>query len=102
MIYSVHVSELAVRDIKMIHDYIADELSAPDTARRQIARIEASIRSLDQFPYRYRKVSWNKPSLSEVRIMPVDNYAVLFMPDKDARIVYVTRGIYSHRDLNRL
>lgn len=102
MIYSVRVSELAVCDMKMIHDYIAQELSAPDTARRQIARIETAIRNLDHFPYRYRKASWNNPSLSDVRIMPIDNYAVLFTPNKEDQIVYVTRVVYSHRDLNRL
>lgn len=48
MIYSVRVSELAVCDMKMIHDYIAQELSAPDTARRQIARVVYSHRDLNR------------------------------------------------------
>jgi plasmid stabilization system protein ParE len=100
MTYTVKLSNLAKRDIISIHDYIENELSSPLTAQRQIERIEEKIRSLEQFPFRYRKIKSDNARFEAIRMMPIDNYAVIYLPDKDNGIVSVSRVIYSHRNID--
>lgn len=100
MTYTVKLSNLAKRDIIAIHDHIENELSSPLTAKRQIERIEEKIRGLEQFPFRYRRIMSDNTRFEEIRMMPIDNYAVIYVPDKDNRIVSVSRVIYSHRNID--
>lgn len=100
MIYDVQISNQAESDLRSIFEYIAFELQSVQNAVGQLSRIEESINSLDQMPDRFRaydKEPWYSRGL---RVMPVDNYIVFYIPYHDIKVVNVVRVMYGGRDID--
>lgn len=100
MIYEVITTDQADADLREIYEYIAFELLSPDNAAGQLSRLEKHILELEEFPERFRlygKEPWHSRGL---RVMPVDNYLVFYIPNKDTGIITVTRVMYVGRDVN--
>lgn len=100
MIYEVITTDQADADLRGIYEYIAFELLSPDNAAGQLERLEEHIVGLEKFPKKFRhyeKEPWRSRGL---RVMPVDNYLVFYIPDKDAGIVTVIRVMYAGRDVD--
>ena len=100
MKYEVEVSEQADRDLREIFEYIAFELQLPENAIGQINRLEEQILSLDAMPKRYRKYEKEPWKSRGLRVLPVDNYVVLYIPDSDKKVVTILRVMYAGRDID--
>ena len=101
MKYSIVLTETAQADLSAIFRYIAVDLQSVQNANAQLSRIEKAIVSLDQMPERYRaydRKNWRERNL---RIMPVDNYLVFYVPTHDDTTVTVMRIMYGGRDIDR-
>ncbi len=46
---------------------------------------------------RYEKEPWKSRGL---RVLPVDNYVVLYIPDCDKKVVTILRVMYTRRDID--
>lgn len=80
MIYEVILAEQADSDLRGILGYIAFELQSPENTSRQLNHLEEQILSLDIMPERYRKYK-NEPWKSRgLRVLPVDNYVIFYIP----------------------
>ncbi len=102
MTFEIEISNQAEIDLRGIYEYIAFELNSPRNADGQLAWIEESIMNLDHMPDRYRKYEnepWNSRGL---RLMPVDNYCVFYIPNTEEAIVTIIRVMYGGRDANKL
>ena len=99
MIYEVEVSEQADSDLRGIFEYIAFELQSPENASGQLDRLEEQILSLDTMPERYRKYEKEPWKSCGLRVLPVDNYVVLYIPDSDKKFVTILRVMYAGRDI---
>ncbi|MCM1246761.1 MAG: type II toxin-antitoxin system RelE/ParE family toxin [Roseburia sp.] len=100
MTYKVEMTEQAETDLREIYEYIASTLLSPENASGQLDRLEAHIVKLGEFPEkfrRYEKEPWNGRGM---RVMPVDNYLVFYVPDKEVALVTVIRVIYAGRDVD--
>lgn len=100
MIYEVEVSEQADSDLRGIFEYIAFELQSLENASGQLDRLEEQMLSLDTMPERYRiyeKEPWKSRGL---RVLPVDNYVVLYIPDSDKKVVTILKVMYAGRDID--
>lgn len=100
MIFEIEISAQADIDLRDIYEYIAFELQSPEHASGQLDRLEAGILALDQMLERFReyeKEPWHSRGL---RIMPVDNYCVLYIPNKETQIVTIIRVMYGGRDID--
>ena len=86
MIYEVEISEQADSDLRGIFEYIAFELQSPENAIGQLDRLEEQILSLDTMPERYRKYEKEPWKSRGLRVLPVDNYVVLYIPDSVKRL----------------
>lgn len=101
MKYSIVLTEAAQADLSEIFKYIAVELQSVQNANSQLSRIEKAIASLDQMPERYRiydKKNWYRRNM---RIMPVDNYLVFYVPNQENRTVTVMRIMYGGRYIDK-
>lgn len=101
MKYSVVLTETAQADLSAIFRYIAVDLQSAQNANAQLPRIEKAIASLDQMPERcraYDRRNWRERNM---RVMPVDNYLVFYVPTQDDTTVTVTRILYGGRDIDR-
>lgn len=100
MKYEVVTTAQAVADLRAIFEYIAYELLAGENAIKQLDRLEEAILSLDEMPERYQlydKEPWRERNL---RIMPVDNYLVFYIPQEEDKTVTVIRVMYGRRDID--
>ena len=100
MIYEVTTTDQADADLRGIYEYIAFELLSPDNAAGQLERLEEHIIELEEFPEKFRpyeKEPWHSRGL---RVLPVDNYLVFYIPDRAAGIVTVIRVMYAGRDVD--
>lgn len=99
MIYEVELSEQADNDLRGIFEYIAFELQSPENASGHLDRLEEQILSLDIMPERYRKYE-NEPWKSRgLRVLPVDNYVIFYIPDSNKKVVTILRVMYAGRDI---
>ena len=100
MTYTVEITRQADIDLRGIYEYIAFDLKAPGHAAGQLDRLEAQISSLDSMPRKfpaYRREPWRSRG---VRMLPVDNYVVLYIPDDTTAVVSVLRVMYGGRDID--
>lgn len=100
MIYEVEVSQQADSDLREIFEYIAFELQSPKNASGQLDRLEKQILSLNTMPERYRRYEKEPWKSRGLRVLPVDNYAVLYIPDCDKKVVTILRVMYTRRDID--
>ena len=99
MIYEVTITDQADADFRGIYEYIAFELLSPDNAAGQLDRLEKHIIGLKDFPEKFRSYEKEPWCSRGLRVMPVDNYLVFYIPNKDAGIVTVIRVMYAGRDV---
>ena len=100
MIYDIEISDQAEIDLRGIFEYIAFELQAPENASGQLDRLEACIMDLDHMPKRYRQYELEPWKSRGLRVAPVDNYLVLYIPDDDTQVVTIIRVMYGGRDVD--
>ncbi len=99
MKYKIIFSENAKTDLTSIVRYISDELLEPAIAEKLGQRIFKAIKTLDEFPSRYKLYDdqiWKEKGL---RVLPAENYLVFYIPDDSNQIVKIYRIIYAKRDI---
>ena len=100
MIYEVELSEQADSDLRGIFEYIAFELQSPENASTQLDHLEEQILSLNTMPERYRKYEKEPWKSRGLRVLPVDNYVVLYISDSNKKVVTILRVMYAGRDID--
>lgn len=101
MNYEIRMTLQAKTDLRGIYEYIAFDLQSPQNAAGQLDRLEENIASLAQLPERFRvynKEPWHSRNL---RIMPVNNYLVFYIPNHEDGIVTIIRVMYGGRDIDK-
>ena len=101
MIFDVSYSAEARQDLRDIYEYIAYELLVPETAARQAERIMKAARSLEQIPMRYRLYEGEPWHSQGLRVLPVDNYLVFYLPDETNATVSIIRIMYGGREIDK-
>lgn len=100
MKFEVELSEKADRDLRNIFLYIAIDLCVSEAAEKQVNRLWNAMRSLDELPERYRRYE-DEPWYSRgMRVLPVDNYVVLYIPDMEKQSVCIVSVMYGGRDIS--
>ena len=94
MMYRLEMTEQAETDLREIYEYIASELLAPENASGQLDRLETHIEGLVEFPEKFRRHGRG------MRVMPVDNYLVFYIPDAEEALVTIIRVMYAGRDVD--
>lgn len=101
MNYEVRLTAEAENDLRGIFEYIAFDLQSVQNAAGQFDRLEQGIASLDQMPERFRRYEKEPWSGRNLRIMPVNNYLIFYIPDHKEQVVNVMRVMYGGRDVSR-
>ena len=99
MTWNIHISDDAEQDLLEIERYIANVLLEPMIAEKQVDRIMDAIESLDQFPLRYRVYDYEPWRTMGLRVLTVDNYVALYLPDEETTTVTVVHVMYGGRDI---
>ena len=97
----IKYSEQAFNDLQAIYEYIAFELLVPGVAANQVDRIMKSIKALSEMPMMYKAYEEEPWRSKGIRVFPVDNYLVLYLPKENLNTVNIVRIIYGGRDVKR-
>ena len=89
--YKVETLPLAEDDIANQTDYIAFELSAPETAIRIARGLRKTINSLSVFPYKHELDEDEELARYQIRKTYYKNYKIYFWIDECEKIVYILR-----------
>ena len=100
--YRIVYSPAASEDLKDIYRYIAYELRAGQTAKKQTERIRTEILSLRSFPERYALVDWEPWASLNMHKVPVDRYVVYYTVNRERRRVTIVRIFYGGRDVAQI
>lgn len=100
MQFEVELTERADRDLRNIFLYIAVDLNAPENVERQINRLWDAILSLNELPERYRRYETEPWHSLGMRVLPMDNFVVLYIPDLEEKIVRIVIVMYGGRDIS--
>jgi len=95
--YKVEITEAAASDMERLYDYIAMDLLSPETAMEQYNRIADATLTLETLPKRHGIVDFEPGRSRGTRILPVDNYSVLYVVKE--KKVYITDVLYSASDI---
>lgn len=99
--WKVIYTEQAENDLRGIYEYIAFSLLEPEIAKRQTKRIMEAAAKLNEMPFRcrlYEKEPWRGKGL---RVLPVDNYLVFYLPVEDKETVAIIRIMYGGRNIEK-
>ena len=100
--YEVKVMPSADNDIKLIYDYIANELESIDNADNTIDVIKDTIISLDKVPKRgmiYPNEPWKS---KELRMIFANNYTIFYYVFDEELIVKVIKRAYSGMNFDEI
>ena len=100
MSYEVTLTPEAKHDLREIYRYIAVELQSEQNANGQLDRLEENILKLDEMPERFRVYDREPWSSRNLRVMPVDNYLVFYIPNHQVKTVTVLCVMYGGRDID--
>lgn len=101
MSYEIRMTAQAKADLRGIYEYITFTLLSPLNAASQLNRIEERVAALSEMPERHRlydKEPWRSRNL---RIMPVNNYLIFYIPNSEEKVVTIVRVLYGGRDVER-
>lgn len=101
MTYMINISKQAQADLRGIYEYIAYNLLSPQSAKRQLKRLEEQIMVLNQMPMRFREYEREPWHSRGLRIMPVNNFVVMYIPNEQKGIVTIIRIMYGGRDIDK-
>lgn len=99
MSYAVEISAQAEADLKGIFEYIAFDLQSVQNAMAQLSRLEKNIDALNEMPERYRRYGKEPWRSRGLRILPVDNFCVFYIPNTEKNTVSIIRVMYGGRDI---
>ena len=101
MRYEVIVIPRVEKELRGIYEYIAFKLCAPKAASEQIKRLENSINSLSNMPFRFKKYKMSQYEERDIHTMIVDNFNVLYIPNKENGTVIIIGVMYAGMDIDR-
>ena len=95
-VYAVSLTNGALKDIRSIKSYIAEQLYEPNAARRTVAGILAAADALSTMPFRNRTLTKTASGL-EVRAARSGKYSIIYIVTEDE--VRVVAVLYSASDI---
>ena len=101
MSWGVYYSAEALRDLQDIYEYIAFDLSEPETAEKLLNKLRSMIRSLDEMPKRYPIYDSEPWRSKEIRKFNAGHYLVFYVTQEEQHSVMIVRIIYGGRDLTK-
>ena len=101
-IFHIHYSPKALNDLRNIYAYIAFQLQAPETAKRQIERIQEKICSLDFMPEKYALVEWEPWKSQNTHRVPIDNFVIFYIVYSDIKELTILRILYGKQNIEQI
>lgn len=96
--YKVIITPTAYKEISKIYDYITEELSAENAAKRLMEKVEKEVQRLKRAPQIYAEIRKFDELKRNYRRIVINNYIILYTIDEDNSIVYISHMYYGRRN----
>jgi addiction module RelE/StbE family toxin len=100
--YGLKFTPKASEDLDKIYRYITEELYAEKATADLLDKIEASVLSLNEFPFLCNYVSDEYLKKKGYRKLIIDNYIAFYLVDEEERQVVVMRVLYGSQKYESL
>ena len=100
--YSLKFTPKASEDLEEIYRYISRKLFAEIAADNLLARIESTIRRLEDFPYSGAFVADEPLKNRGYRKLIVDNYIAFYLVDEMEKQVVIMRILYGAQNYQNI
>lgn len=100
--YRYVLSDAAKRDLRQIAEYIAIELSAPDSAEELIIKLQEAFRHACLFPDSIPPVNDELFRARGYRKIIVNNYVAFVLIDHGKETVNIVRVLYYRQDYQKI
>ena len=101
-IFHIHYSPKALNDLRNIYAYIAFQLQAPETAKRQIERIQEKIYSFDFIPEKYALVEGEPWKSQNTHRVPIDNFVIFYIVYPNIKELTILRILYGKQNIEQI
>ncbi len=102
MIYNIHITSTAERDLIKAADYIEFTLKNPPAADHLLDEAEIQIGSLSELPERFRPVDDPVLASWKIRFIAVKNYLAFYTIDDEAHTVIIVRFLHETSNWNAI
>lgn len=99
MSYSISFTKEAKQDLRSISNYVKFKLKSPMAAKNLIDKIQEQVKALAQFPERFQLYEMEPWHSRNLRMVAVNNFVILYIPDLKNNVVYIYRIMYGKRDI---
>lgn len=102
MSFEIFYTQKALTNLESIYSYIADDLQAPENAKRTTTEILNGVDSLTNMPSRnplYDKEPWRSMGM---RKLIVKNYIIFYLTNLDDNKIIIIRVVYGKRDISKV
>lgn len=96
--YKIKITDQAKEHLKLIKDYIANQLKEPNVAKKILFLLKEEMMSLESLPHRIKCIDESPWGELGFRKLKVKNYYVYFMIDENEKKVNIIAIIYSRAD----
>lgn len=100
--FTYRIMPAARADMLKISDYIAQELHAPQSARKLTIDIRAAMEKACLYPEAAQLARDQLLKSRGYRMLIVRNYLVFYLVDEDKQMLNIQRVVYYSRDYDRL
>lgn len=97
--WKVVYTKRAESDLADIFEYIAFMLLEPQVAKKQVRRIMGAAAKLNEMPLRYRRYDKEPWQSKGLRVLPVNNYLIFYLPVESKKIAVIIRIMYGRREI---
>ena len=98
MIYALHITQTAERDLNSAVNYIEHVLLNPQAADDLLNETEIKLSSLTNFPEKFSLVDDPVLKAWGIRFVSIKNYLAFYVVSEQEQTVYFVRFLYSKRD----
>ncbi|WP_352398158.1 type II toxin-antitoxin system RelE/ParE family toxin [[Clostridium] aminophilum] len=98
MIYAIHITRAAERDLNTAADYIEFVLLNPQAADDLLNEAEKKIRELSDFPEKSSLVDDPVLKAWGIRFTIIKNYIAFYVVSEETHTIFIVRFLYKKRD----
>lgn len=102
MIYAIHITLSAERDLNHAADYIEFTLKNPQAADHLLDEAQRQINALAQFPKQHPLIDDKVLATWGIRFTQVGNYLAFYIVSDEERLIRIVRFLYAKSDWNSI
>ena len=101
--YDLIFTPTAIKEINKIYNYISENLSAKNSAKRLMTKIEQKVQELKYSPQIYQVIEIDKKLKLNYRKIVINYYIVLYTINENKKTVYIAHVYYASSNyLNKI